>query len=57
MRPFYGINQQIKIYDEFHAYIVQHLNRINGGRYAIDQFLEAIYFDVPPSRNVIILTE
>lgn len=57
VRPFYGINQQIKIYDDFHAYIVQHLIRINRGKYARDHFLEAIYFDVPSTRNVIILTE
>ena len=42
VRPFYGHNQQLRVYDEFHAYIVQHLIRINRGSYAKDRFLEAI---------------
>lgn len=57
VRPFYGLIQQLKIYDEFHAYIVQYLIRINRGKYIRDNFLDAIYFDVPTGRNVIILTE
>jgi hypothetical protein len=33
MRPFYGKVQLIKSYDEFHAYIIQHLVKINRGKY------------------------
>ena len=57
LRPFYGKNQIIKNYSEFHAYIMQHLIRINRGKYIKDRFLEAVYFDSARARNVIILTE
>lgn len=44
-RPFYGLNQQIKVYDEFHAVIVKQLQRISRGIYAKDCFLDAFFFD------------
>mmetsp|Transcript_45933 Transcript_45933/g.33685 ORF Transcript_45933/g.33685 Transcript_45933/m.33685 type:complete len:308 (-) Transcript_45933:342-1265(-) len=33
LRPFYGRHQILKSYDHFHAIILQHLKRINRGKY------------------------
>ena len=56
-RPFYGFNQQIKVYDSFHAIINQHLFRINRGIYVTNHFLDAFYYNTDTSQNVVILTE
>ena len=34
MRPFYGKQQLIKTYDFFHAFIIEHLIKINRGKYS-----------------------
>lgn len=57
LRPFYGKSQSIKIYDDFHAYIYQHLIRINREKYAKDRFLDTLYYDDGQIKKVIILTE
>ena len=57
MRPFYGRLQLIKTYDEFHAFVVQHLKRINKGKYYDDHFIDALYYDDGKEKLVIVLTE
>ncbi len=44
-RPFYGRNQALKAYHDFHAYIYHHLKRINREKYARDFFLDTLYYD------------
>lgn len=57
MRPFYGRLQLIKSYDEFHAFVNQHLKKINRMRYENDHFIDALYYDDAKNRLVIVLTE
>ena len=49
----------IKTYDDFHAYVTQHLKRINRGKYHADHFIDALYYDTvkDSKRLVIVLTE
>lgn len=57
MRPFYGKLQLIKTYDEFHAFVVQYLKKINKGKYFDDNFLDALYYDNGTEKLVIVMTE
>jgi len=57
LRPFYGKQQLLKSYDQFHAIILQHLKKINRGKYVNDHFIDAMYYDTDTDRNIIVLTE
>ncbi|CDW82625.1 ph domain containing protein [Stylonychia lemnae] len=57
MRPFYGKQQLIKVYDEFHAYVVQHLMKISRGAYSKDHFIDALHYANPTVNWTIVLTE
>lgn len=57
MRPFYGKQQLIKIYDEFHAIVVQHLLKLSRGIYSKDHFVDALHYASPKESFILVLTD
>lgn len=59
MRPFYGKLALIKAYNEFHSEVIHEMNKLEKGRYAQQNFFDAILYNELSERKqkVVILTE
>lgn len=57
VRPFYGKIQLIKIYDVFHAVVVQHLQKMSRGAFSKDHFVEALHYASAKENLTLLMTE